>query len=65
MYWMTLTQCHGCGIDKQTFACLQDQVRTTQPFITKLKSYITLVIHITCLDFGGILVQTFILANFL
>ena len=35
MYWMTLTQVHGCGIDKKTY-CLQDEVRTTQPSLHKL-----------------------------
>ena len=44
---VTLTQGHGCGIDKQKFACLQDKVRTTQPITTKLGSYILLVMLIT------------------
>ena len=30
---------HGCDIDKQKFACLQDKVRTTQPITTKLSSH--------------------------
>ena len=37
---VTLTQGHGCDIDKQKFASLQDKVRTTQPITTKLGSYI-------------------------
>ena len=57
MYWMTLTQGHGCDIDKQNFACLQNKVRTTQPITTKLSSYIPLVMLITWLDFEGILLE--------
>ena len=57
MYWMeflmTLTQGHGCDIDKQKFACLQDKVRTTQPITTKLSGYIPLVMFITWLDSVG------------
>ena len=56
---VTLNQGHGCGIDKQKFACLQDKVRTTQPIIINLDSYIPLVMLITWLDFGGILFETF------
>ena len=44
---VTLTQGHGCDIDKQKFACLQDKVRTTQPITTTLGSYIPLVMVIT------------------
>ena len=62
---MTLTQGHGCDIDKQKFAFLQDKVRTTQPITTKLGSYIPLVMVITLLDFEGILLKTLILQNFL
>ena len=62
---MTLTQGHGCHIDKQKFACLQDLVRTTQPITTKLISYIHLVKFITWLDFSGILLETLFLPNFL
>ena len=62
---MTLNQGHGCGIDKQKFACLQDKVTTAQPIITKLGSYITLVMLITWFDFGGMLEETLILANFI
>ena len=62
---MTLTQGHGCDIDKQKFACLQDKVRITQPITTKLGSYIPLVMFITWLDFGGILLEILILPNFL
>ena len=51
---MNLNQGHGCGIDKQKFACLQDKGRTAQPTITKLGSYI----GIPWLDFGGILEET-------
>ena len=63
---MTLTQGHGCDIDKQKFACLQDKVRTTQLITTKLGSYIPLAMLITWLDFGAILLETlFFLPNFL
>ena len=55
---MTLTQGHGCDIDKQKISCLQDQVRTTQPITTKLDSYIPLGMVITWLEYGGILVET-------
>ena len=61
---MTLTQGHGCGIDKHKFACLQDKVRMTQPITTTLGGYISLVMLITWLDFGGIPVETVIFANF-
>ena len=37
---MTLTQGHGCDVDKQKIAYLQDKVRTTQPIATKLDCYI-------------------------
>ena len=57
--WVTLTQGHGCDIDKQKFACLQDKVRTPHPIITNLCSYIPLVMVITWLDSGGILSETF------
>ena len=46
---VAFTQGHGCDIDKQKFACLQDKVRTTQLIITKLGSYIPLVMLITWL----------------
>ena len=64
---MTLTQGHGCDIDKQKVACLQDKVRITQPITTKLVtgSYIPLVMFITWLDFGGILLEILFLPNFL
>ena len=65
MYWVTLTQGHGCDIDKQKFACLQGKVRTIQPITTKLCSYIPLVMVITWLDFGGILLEIIFLPNFL
>ena len=55
---MTLTQGHGCNIDKQEFACVQDKVRTTQPITTTHGSYIPLVMLINWLDFGGILLET-------
>ena len=62
---MTLTQGHGCDIDKHKFACLQDKVRTTQPITTKLGSDIPLVMPITWLDFGWILLETlFFFAKF-
>ena len=62
---MTLTQGHGCDIDKQKFACLQDKVRTTQLITRKLGSYIPLVLVITWLDFGGIMLEILFLPNFL
>ena len=40
---MTLTQGHGCDIDKHKFACLQDKERTTQTITTKLSRYISLL----------------------
>ena len=61
---MTLTQGHGCDIDKQKFACLQDKVRTTQPITTKLGSDIPLAVLITWLDFGEILLETLFFAKF-
>ena len=61
---MTLTQGHGCDIDKQKFVCLQDKVRTTQPITTKLSGYIPLVMLINWLDFGGILLETLFLPKF-
>ena len=64
MYWVTLTQGHGCDIDQQKFACLQDKVRTIQPISTKLGRYISLVMVITWLDFGGILFETLFFAEF-
>ena len=45
---MTLTQGHGCDIDNQKFACLQDKVRNTQPITTKLGSYISLELEEFC-----------------
>ena len=63
-HWVTLTQGHGCDIDKQKFACLQDKVRTIQRISPKLCRYISLVMVITWLDFGGILFETlFFFAN--
>ena len=62
---MTLTRGLGCDIDKQKFVCLQDKVRTTQPITTKLDNYISLVMLSTWLDFGGILLETLFLSNFL
>ena len=41
------------------FACLHDKVWTSQPIITKLGSYIPLVMLITRLDFAGILLESF------
>ena len=58
MYWMTLIPGHGCDLDQQKCACLNDKVRTTQPISTKLRSYIPLVLLITWLDFGEILLGT-------
>ena len=62
---MTLTQGHGCDIDKQKFACLQDKMKTTQPITIQLCSNISLVMLITWLDFGGILSEIPFLPNFL
>ena len=64
---MTLTQGHGCGIDKQKFACLRDKVRTAHRITTKHGTCIALVSVITGTwsDFGEVLLETFILANFL
>ena len=62
---MTLTQGHGCDIDYQIFACLRDKVRTTRWITTKHGSFIALVMVINWLDFGEVLFDTFILANFL
>ena len=53
---MPLTQDHGCGTDKEKFACLQDKVIATQPVSS---SHIPLVMLIIWLDFGGILLETF------
>ena len=61
---MTLIQGYGCGIDYQKFACLHNKVRTTYPITTKRGSFIVLVMVITWLDFGGVLFETVILANF-
>ena len=66
MYWMTFSwPWHGCDIDKQKLACLQDKVRTTQSITTILSSYIPLVMLITWSHFGGILLETLFLTNFL
>ena len=62
---MTLTQGHSFGIDKQKFACPRDKVRTTPRITTNHGSFIALVMVITWLNFGEVLLQTFILANFL
>ena len=62
---MTLTQGRGGGIDYQTFACLRDKVRTNHRITTKHGSFIALGMVITWLDFGEVLLETFILANFL
>ena len=62
---MTLTQGHGCGMDNQKFACLQDKVSTTHRITTKHGSIIALVVVITWLDFGVVLLETVILANYL
>ena len=61
---MTLTQGHNCGIDYQKFACLHDKVRTIHQITTKRGSFIALVMFITWLDFGYVLLETVILANF-
>ena len=58
-------QGHGCGIDYQKFACLRDKVRTTDRITTMHGSFIALVMVIDWLDFGEVLFDTFILANFL
>ena len=61
---VTLTQGHGCDVDKQQFAFLQDKVRTTQPITTKRGSYISLVMPVTWLEFRGILLEIFLFAKF-
>ena len=48
-----------CDIDEQKFARLQDKVRTSHPIITKLDSYIPLVMNITWLDFEKIPLEIF------
>ena len=58
---MTLTQGHGCGID---IARLQNKVRTTHSITSKLGHFIALVMVITWLDFGKVIFQIVILANF-
>ena len=63
--WVILTQGHGCDIDKQKFACLQDKVRTTPSITTKLCSFISLVMVMTSYEFGRILLETLFWANFL
>ena len=60
---MTLTQGQGCGVDLQKNSCRHDKVRTTHWIITKC-SFIALVVVITGLDFGEVLLETYILANF-
>ena len=62
--WVTLTQGHGCDLDKQKFACLQDKMTTTLLITTKLGSYIALVMAITWLDFAGTLLKILFLPNF-
>ena len=64
-FWWPWPKGHGCAINKQKFACLQDKVRTTQPITTKLSMAISVVMLITWLDFKGILLETLILPNFL
>ena len=67
MYWMTF----GWPWPKVTAVTLINKnllvckIRTTQPITTKLCSYISLVMVITWLDFGGILFKTLIWTNFL
>ena len=60
---MTLTQDHGCVVDKQKFACLRDKVRPTHWITTKRGSFVALII--AWLDYGEILLETVNLANFL
>ena len=62
---MTLSQGHGCGIDYQKFACLRNKVRITYRITKKHDSIIALVVVIAWLDFGEVLLETIILANFL
>ena len=62
---LTLTQGHGCGVDKQKFACLHDKVRTTHRITRKHGSFVSLVMLIIRLDLGEIVLRTVILANFL
>ena len=40
---MTLTQGHSCGVDKQKFACLRDEVRTTHQITTKRDSFVMIL----------------------
>ena len=61
---MTLTQGRGCSIDLQKKFCLHNKGRTTHLITTKRSSFIPLVIVITWLDFGEVLSETLILANF-
>ena len=56
---MTLTQGCGYGINKMLFF-LHDKVRITNLIPTKLSRYIPLVMHITLLDIGIILLETFL-----
>ena len=49
----------------QKFACLHDKLRTTHQITTKHGSLFALIMVITWLDFGEVLLETFILANFL
>ena len=69
MYWMTFPWpwpkvTSVVSISKK-FACLRDKVRTTHWITTKRGSFIAVVMVITWLDFGEVLLETFILANFL
>ena len=56
---------HQWAWAKPFFACLHDKVRTTHLITTKCRSFIALVTVISWSDFGEVLFETGILANFL
>ena len=69
MYWVTFgwpwPKFTAVTLINKKFACLQDKVRTIQPIITKLCTYIPLAMISSWLDFGGLLFETPLLLNFL
>ena len=68
MYWMTFgwpwPKVAAVTLINKKFVCLQDKVRITQLITTKLGRYISLVMVITWVGFGGILLETLFLAYF-
>ena len=60
---MTFTQGHGCGIDKQKFDCMCDEVWTNLRITTKYDNLTALFMVITWFDFEEVMFETFILAN--